>query len=185
MPVEGRLKLAGAAARPPALLLLLPLLARAVPDLPDRPEPPQLLRASSTSLTVGWRAVADAGERVLGFALDAAEDGGPWRVVYDPLLMGDGDIRTADARSFTLTRLRPGSAYRFRVTSVNPSGRSAPSAAAAFRTASIQPTISRATPASGPVHGGTLVMLRGADLAFGQIFKCRFGDAATGQVWMW
>ena len=140
---------------------------------PARMPAPQLIAITSTTISVTWSLpVEDGGTPVGAYVLHGGSIGGPLRPIYDPL-PGEPD------RNYTVRNLWPRTTYVFQVVASNSAGRSASSVQAIFTTTAPVPTISLVTPSAGPERGGTFVRVQGADLAFGTVYRCRFGDQAV------
>ena len=99
------------------------------------------------------------------------------RPLHDPFAAGEGS--NAEVRNHTARGLWPNTAYAFKVAASNKVGRSEYSEPGEFATGAVTPAVSAAVPLAGPSRGGTRVVLRGADLAFGSVYKCRFGDSVV------
>ena len=99
--------------------------------------------------------------------------GGPLRPLYDSLAQTSEDPMR---RNYTARGLWPNTRYAFKVAQTNEVGRSEWSDIAEFMTTPVAPTVSSAVPLAGPRNGGTRVTVRGADLAFGSVYTCKFGE---------
>ena len=141
---------------------------------PPRLNPPIFVSNSSTTISVRWTPQhGDGGSPVLGYALHGGVAGGPLRPLYDSLAQTSEDPMR---RNYTARGLWPNTRYAFKVAQTNEVGRSEWSDIAEFMTTPVAPTVSSAVPLAGPRNGGTRVTVRGADLAFGSVYTCKFGE---------
>ena len=163
-----------------ALLTLVTARDYAAPKnrAPSQLYPPTLVAATSTSITVRWAPpLEDGAMPIMGYALHAGVAGGPLHPLHDPLTAGG--VANPQQRNYTARGLWPLTQYAFKVAVENEIGRSQFSDAGVFATTSVMPMVSTAVPVAGPARGGTRVVLRGADLAFGSVYKCRFGETVV------
>jgi len=157
-----------------ANVVIDPLGYKAHSTPPPRLQPPIFVSNSSTTISVRWEPVhEDGGSPVLGYALHGGVAGGPLRPLYDSLAATSADPMR---RNYTARGLWPDTVYAFKVAQTNEVGRSEWSEIAEFSTTAVTPIVSSAVPLAGPRAGGTRVTVRGADLAFGRVYTCKFGE---------
>ena len=149
-------------------------------DVPGQPAPPVFVASNSTSLSVSWAMPeVDGGSPVLWYTLYGGDAAESLRPLYDPFRAGAAP--EPNVRNFTIRRLRPSTRYRFMIAARNAVGQSKFSDTATFSTTAPVPTVSHVVPAAGPLRGGTLVRVHGADLVFGgtSVHACRFGQTVV------
>lgn len=145
---------------------------------PSRLAPPELLSSNSTSLSISWKPPAeDGGTPIQYYLVLSAREGEPPVPVYNPF--GAGEEPSPDVRQFVAGGLHPSTRYVFHVACRNAAGESHLSESRIYATEDPTPMISMAVPSAGPLRGGTRVRLHGADLVWGGVYACRFGDVVV------
>ncbi|HEX3793996.1 MAG TPA: IPT/TIG domain-containing protein [Acidimicrobiales bacterium] len=146
----------------------------APPTTATVPGAPTGLSGSPTTLSVllNWTAPASTGgSPVLGYDVyEGSTPGGESSVPINGTTLVSGT-------SFTANGLNTGTRYYFEVKAINAKGGSSPSSEDAATTASVAPTVTGVSPASGPAAGGTTVTITGSN--FNGATKVLIGTVAA------
>ena len=87
--------------------------------VPDPPTNPAAVAESSTRIRLSWRAPSDGGSKITGYKIEYSDDGPSWP--------GEVILTQSAATQHSLTGLKPGTTYHYRVSAINAEGEGEPS----------------------------------------------------------